>query len=90
MPDGPEAGGLPGSAGFQNPNLAKGIEFVLDMHLAGFLFGHGNSHALNNSAGRQHSLLPPLDCLPAKADGGAGGGAYAPFILTARWLGWLC
>ena len=22
--------------------------------------------------------------------GAAGGGAYAPFILTARWLGWLC
>ena len=22
--------------------------------------------------------------------GAAGGGAYAPFILTARWFGWLC
>ncbi|MEE0679333.1 MAG: hypothetical protein U0N53_04620, partial [Ruthenibacterium sp.] len=38
----------------------------------------------------QHSLLSPLDCLSAKADEGAGGGAYASFILTARWLGWLC
>ena len=40
--------------------------------------------------GRQHFLLSPLDGLPAKAGGAAGGGAYAPFILTARWLGWLC
>ena len=44
----------------------------------------------DNSAGRQHSLLSPLDCLSAKAGGAAGGGAYAPFILTARWLGWHC
>ena len=43
----------------------------------------------DHSAGRQHFLLSPLDCLSAKA-GGAAGGAYAPFILTARWLGWLC
>ena len=35
-------------------------------------------------------MLPPLDHLAAKAGGAAGGGAYAPFILTARWLGWLC
>ena len=73
-----------------NDYLAKGIECVLDMHLVGFIFGHGNSPSLNNSAGRQHSLLSPLDCLPAKAGGAVNGGAYAPFILTVDWLGWLC
>ena len=35
-----------------NDNLTKGIECVLDMHLVGFIFGHGNSPSLNNSAGR--------------------------------------
>ena len=44
---------------------------------------------LNNSAGRQHSLLSLLDCLTAKP-GGAVNGGRSPFILTARWLGWLC
>ena len=44
----------------------------------------------DNSAGRQHSLLSPLDCLPAKAGRAVNGGAYAPFILTVDWLGWLC
>nr|HDV6534018.1 hypothetical protein [Campylobacter coli]HDV6534872.1 hypothetical protein [Campylobacter coli] len=34
-----------------NDYLAKGIECVLDMHLVGFIFGHGNSPSLNNSAG---------------------------------------
>ena len=34
-------------------------------------------------------MLSPLDCLPAKAGGAVNSGAYAPFILTARWLGWL-
>ena len=52
-----------------NDYLAKGIECVLDMHLVGFIFGHGNSPSLNNSAGRQYSLLSPLDCLPAKTGG---------------------
>ncbi len=73
-----------------NDYLAKGIECVLDMHLVGFIFGHGNSPSLNNSAGRQHSLLSPLDCLPAKAGGAVNGCAYAPFILTVDWLGWVC
>ena len=40
--------------------------------------------------GRQLSLLSPLDCLSAKTDGTVNGGAYAPFILTVDWLGWLC
>ena len=40
--------------------------------------------------GRQHSLLSPLDYLPAKAGGAVNGGAYAPFILTVDWLGWFC
>jgi len=35
-------------------------------------------------------LLSPLDCLSAKAGGAVNGGAYAPFILTVDWLGWLC
>lgn len=29
----------------------------------------------DNSSGRQHSLLSPLDCLPAKAGGTVNGGA---------------
>ncbi len=73
-----------------NDYLAKGIECVLDMHLVGFIFGHGNSPSLNNSAGRWHFLLSPLDCLPAKAGGAVNGCAYAPFILTVDWLGWVC
>src|SRR5699024_2209210 len=73
--------------GVTNDNLAKGVKGVLDMHFVGFIFGHGNSPSLNNSAGRQHSLLSPLDCLPAKAGGAVNGGAYAPFILTVDWLG---
>ena len=48
------------------------------------------SGSLSNSEGRQHSLLSPLDCLPAKAGGAVNGGAYTPFILTVDWLGWLC
>ena len=35
-------------------------------------------------------MLSPLDCLSAKAGGAVNGGAYAPFILTVDWLGWLC
>ena len=30
----------------KNDNLAKGIECVLDMHFAGFIFGHRNSPSL--------------------------------------------
>ena len=56
--------------GVTNDNFAKGVKGVLDMHF------------VDNSAGRQHSLLSPLDCLPAKAGGAVNGGAYAPFILT--------
>ncbi len=32
----------------------------------------------------------PKDCLSAKVGGAVNGGAYAPFILTVDWLGWLC
>ena len=70
--------------------LTKGVVLALDVLLIGFKVGHGNSPFLNNSAGRQHSLLSPLDCLSAKAGGAVNGGAYAPFILTVDWLGWLC
>ena len=62
--------------GVTNDNFAKGIEGVLDMHLVGFIFGHGNSPSLNNSTGRQHFLLSPLDCLSAKAGGAVNGGAF--------------
>ena len=68
----------------------KGIMGIADMFLIGFNLGHGNSPFLNNSTGRQHPLLSPLVCLPAKAGGAVNGGAYAPFILTVDWLGWLC
>ena len=60
-----------------NDNLAKGVKGVLDMHFVGFIFGHGNSPLSDNSAGRQHSLLSPLDCLPAKAGGAVNGGSQS-------------
>ena len=56
--------------------LTKGVVLALDVLLIGFKVGHGNSPSLNNSAGRQHSLLSPLDCLSAKAGGAVNGGAY--------------
>ncbi|MSA21664.1 hypothetical protein GKC77_10450 [Lactobacillus ruminis] len=43
--------------------------------MIGVNLGHGNSPSLNNSAGRQHSVLSPLDCLSAKADGAVNVGA---------------
>ena len=73
-----------------NDGFTKGVVPDPDILLIGFNLGHGNSPSLNNSAGRQHPLLSPLDCLPAKAGGAVNGGAYAPFILTVDWLGWLC
>ena len=35
----------------------QGIECVLDMHLVGFIFGHGNSPSLNNSAAVSYTHL---------------------------------
>ena len=35
-------------------------------------------------------MLSPLDYLSVKAGEAVNGGAYAPFILTVDWLGWLC
>ena len=35
-------------------------------------------------------MLSPLDYLSAKTGEAVNGGAYAPFILTVGWLGWLC
>ena len=64
------------------------LYWILDMRLVGFIFGHGNSPS-DNSAGRQHSLLSPLDCLSAKAGGAVNGGAFAPFILTVDSSSWL-
>ena len=55
--------------------LTKGVVPALDVLLIGFKVGHGNSPSLNNSVGRH---------------GAVNGGAYAPFILTVDWLGWLC
>ena len=48
---------LPGLADYC---LTKGVVLALDVLLIGFKVGHGNSPFLNNSAGRQHSLLSPL------------------------------
>ena len=73
-----------------NDYLAKGIECVLDMHLVGFIFGHGNSPSLIIVRGGSTPCCRPLDCLSAKAGGAVNSGAYAPFILTVDWLGWLC
>ena len=67
--------------------MSKG---VLDMHLVGFIFGHGNSPSLIIVRGGSTPCCRPLDCLSAKAGGAVNGGAYAPFILTVDWLGWLC
>ena len=39
--------------------LTKGVVLALDVLLIGFKVGHGNSPSLNNSVGRQHSLLSP-------------------------------
>ena len=76
--------------GIPNNGFTKGVVLAPDILLIGFNLGHGNSPSLNNSAGRQHPLLSPLDCLPAKAGGAVNCGAYAPFILTVDWLDWLC
>ena len=40
--------------------------------------------------GGQHYCCLPRDHPSAKAGGAADGSAYALFILTAHWLGWLC
>ncbi|EDS10499.1 hypothetical protein ANACOL_03101 [Anaerotruncus colihominis DSM 17241] len=32
----------------------------------------------------------PLDYRTAKTGGAVNGGAFAPFILTVDWLGWVC
>ena len=76
--------------GIPNNCFTKGVVPAPDILLIGFNLGHGNSPFLNNSTGRQHPLLSPLVCLPAKAGGAVNGGAYAPFILTVDWLGGLC
>ena len=67
--------------------LTKGVVPALDVLLIGFKVGHGNSPSLNNSVGRQHPCCRPLI---AYLHGAVNGGAYAPFILTVDWLGWLC
>ena len=43
----------------------------------------------DDSEGRQHSLLSPLDYPPART-GGAVNGGRSPFILTVDCSGWLC
>jgi len=45
--------------------------------------------AFYDSKERQQFRLSLLDCLTAKPGGTVNGGR-SPFILTARWLGWLC
>ena len=61
--------------GIANDSFTKGVVLAPDILLIGVNLGHGNSPSLNNSAGRQHSVLSPLDCLSAKADGAVNGGA---------------
>ena len=72
-----------------NGSFPKGVVLSLAILLIGFNLGHGNSPLLDNRMGRQHLLLSPLDCLPAKAGGAVNGGAYTPFILAVDWLGWV-
>ena len=67
--------------GIANDSFTKGVVLAPDILLIGVNLGHGNSPSLNNSAGRQHSVLSPLDCLSAKADGAVNGGAKQTFIL---------
>ena len=45
-----------------------------------------NHYMLAESKEEQAKLLEEA----AKADGTVNGGAYAPFILTVDWLGWVC
>lgn len=72
-----------------NDSSAKGVMPASDILLIGFNLGHGNSPFLDNRMGRQHFLLSPLVCLPAKTDGAVNGGR-SPFISTVDWLGWVC
>ena len=60
--------------GIANDSFTKGVVLAPDILLIGVNLGHGNSPSLNDSAGRQHSVLSPLDCLSAKADGAVNGG----------------
>lgn len=59
--------------------------FAID--ITGFVME--NHPFCDDKEGRQHSLLPPLGCSPAKTDGAVNGGR-SPFILTGEWLGRLC
>ena len=56
--------------------------FAID--ITGFVME--NHPFCDDKEGRQHSLLPPLGCSPAKTDGAVNGGR-SPFILTGDWLG---
>src|SRR5699024_12371824 len=76
--------------GIADNSLAKGVVPALDIFLIGYLVGHGNSPSLIIVRGGSTPCCRPLDYLPAKAGGTVNGGAYAPFILTVDWLGWLC
>src|SRR5699024_9633093 len=51
-----------------NDNLAKGVKGVLDMHLVGFIFGHGNSPSLIIVRGGSTPCCRPLiACLQKRA-----------------------
>ena len=73
-----------------NDYLAKGIECVLDMHLVGFIFGHGNSPSLIIVRGGSTPCCRPLIAYQQRRAGLSTAARYAPFILTVDWLGWLC
>lgn len=61
--------------GIANDSFTKGVVLAPDILLIGVNLCYGNYPSLNNSAWRQHSVLSPLDCLSAKADGAVNGGA---------------
>mgnify|MGYP005867529065 FL=1 len=58
-----------------NNNLAKGIVMCTGYALCRLHLQSWKFPLSDNSAGRQHSLLSPLDCLSAKAGGAVNGGA---------------
>src|SRR5699024_7232760 len=76
--------------GVTNDNLAKGVKGVLDMRFVGFIFGHGNSPSLIIVRGGSTPCCRPLIAYQQRRAGLSTAARYAPFILTARWLGWLC
>ena len=72
-----------------NDYLAKGIECVLDMHLVGFIFGHGNSPSLNNVRGGSTPCCRPLIAYQQRR-AGLSTTARSGVHFIVDWLGWVC